>query len=93
MKKLKFLGFMSLLMVTAVLSWAADPGWAQQAPAPQNQQQQTNYEKFREELAARRAAQGQMKSTTPAQRRAAAERLKATLGGQSAPISGGEVNK
>ena len=98
MKKLKFLIFMSWVMAVAALSWGTDKSWAQQAPVspPQSQQNLTNYEKFQEELAARRAAQGQMKSTTPSQRKAAAQRLKALLEAQkkkNAPTSGGEVNK
>jgi hypothetical protein len=98
MKRLKFLLCMIFFAGVAMLSWGMDPGWAQQAPgsSSQNRQGLTNYEKIREELAAKRAAQGQMRSTTPAQRKAAAERLKALLEGQkkqSAPISEGEVNK
>ena len=69
-----------------------DDGWAQKQT--NKQQTATNYEQLQEELAAKRAAQGQMKSTTPAQRKAAAQHLKATLGAQqSAPTSGGEVTK
>jgi len=98
MKKLKLLIFMSWVMAVAVLSWGVDQAWAQQAPAaaPQSQQKLTNFEKLQNELAARRAAQGQMKSTTPSQRKAAAQRLKALLEAQkkkSAPNPGGEVNK
>ena len=98
MKKLKLLIFMSWVMAVAVLSWGVDQAWAQQAPAaaPQSQQKLTNYEKLQEELAARRAAEGRMRSTTNVQRRAAAERRKALMDAQrkqSAPNSGGEVNK
>jgi hypothetical protein len=98
MKKLQFRLCMIFLTGVAMLSLGMDLGWAQQAPgsSSQNKQGLTNYEKIREELAAKRAAQGQMRSTTPAQRKAAAERLKALLEGQkkqSVPISGGEVNK
>ena len=94
MNKLKLLIFLSLVLVVAALTWGIDQGWAQ--TDKNNQQQMTNYEKFQEELAARRAARGQMKSTTPSQRKAAAQRLKATLnpqGEQGAPTSGGEVNQ
>jgi hypothetical protein len=67
--------------VLVAATWGIDPGWAQRAPisTPQNQQQMTNYQKLREELAAKRAAQGQMESTSPSQRKAAAERLKGTV--------------
>lgn len=97
MTRNKFLILMSLVWALAAFSWGIDQGWAQQAlGAPQNQQKPTNYEQLQQELAARRAAQGQMRSTTPAQRKAAAKRLKELLNAQnsqSAPTSGGGVNK
>jgi hypothetical protein len=98
MNKRKFLIFTSLALVLVALSWGIDQGWAQQPAisAPQNQRKTTNYEKLQEELAAKRADQGQMRSTTPSQRKAAAKRLKAALEAQqeqNAPTSGGGVNK
>ena len=89
---------MVLVMAVIPFFWGIDQSWAQQvpAPSPQNQQNMTNFEKLQEELAARRAAQGKMRGTTPAQRKAAAKRLKAKIGTQqnkSAPASGGEVSK
>jgi hypothetical protein len=94
MYKPKFVTTMIALFVALASFWGVDQCWAQKQI--NNQQNATNYEQFQQELAAKRAAQGQMKSTTPAQRKAAAQRLKATLdaqGEQSAPTSGGEVTK
>jgi hypothetical protein len=94
MNKPKFLTTVILLFAALAILGGADPCWAQ--TQKNNQQTMTNYERFQEERAAKRAAQGQMDSITPAQRKAAAQRLKATLdaqGQQSAPTSGGEVTK
>ena len=94
MCKPKLLTTMILVLAALASFWGIDQCWAQ--TQTNNQQPQTNYEQIQQELAAKRAAQGQMRSTTPAQRKAAAERLKATIQAQqpeTAPNSGGEVTK
>jgi hypothetical protein len=97
MNKFKFVIFTSMAFVLVALTWGIDRGWAQQAPipTPQDQHKISNSQKFQEEMAAKRAARGQMRSTTPSQRKAAAKRLKATFEAQqeqSAPSSATEVN-
>lgn len=85
--------FMSLALVLVVLSWGMDLSRAQQRPAPNphTDRKTTHYETAQQEAAAKRAEKGQMRSVTPAQRKAAAERLKAKLDNQKeqvAPASG-----
>ncbi len=90
MNKFKFVIFTSLAFVPIALTWGIDRGWAQQAPipTPHDQHKIANSQKFQEEMAAKRAAQGQMRSTTPSQRKTAAESMKGTLETQQqAPIS------
>ena len=95
MSKRKFLILMSLILALSVVAWGIDLGYAQQAPgsAPQTQPNLTELEKFQEELAARRAAQGQMRSTTDVQRKAAAERNAARRAKALQANPQGEVTK
>jgi hypothetical protein len=92
MFKRKLLVFVCLTLGLVALSWGIDRGWAQ--TGSNNQQTITNYDKLQEELAAKRREQGQMRGTSPSERKAAAQQLKALLDAQqqqNAPQ--GEVNK